>query len=222
MITTLAQVLPLNIASIISPCLFAAALIILSGRKDPVLRAFLLFLGTLSLSLVTVTIGALLGNPSPEKHHEILIAIAINFFLGALFLFFAIRVHFTKERRINKRKLEQRKYWHIFIFGILINVTNLDAVVLSLAAAKEAFEAPAIGETAKLILLAINVAFFTLPIWLPLAFYLVAPKTAIPALEKFNIYLEKYGQIIMFIVFLVMGCWFFYQGIDLVINRWPW
>jgi len=212
----LAQVIPLNLAATLSPGLFAAALFLLGSKKNPVLRAFVLLLGSILVALVIVIIGAILGNPDPDETSEKIFAILLNCLLGVLFIFFAFRTILAKDRKIDLNKLNQPKYWYIFIFGVIVNATNLDAVFLSLTAAKEVADSPDISILSKVALLIINMLFFTLPIWLPIVFYLISPKTAMPILQKFNKTLIKYGKYIIFVVFLVMGSWLFYEGIRLI------
>lgn len=213
MLEVLAQVLPMNLASILSPGLFAASLFLL-GTKKPRSNTLILLLGSVAVALGVVVIGALLGDPHPDEENEKLLAVILDFLIGSVFIFLAFKILFFKEKSKNLRLLTDIKYWQIFIFGIVINATNFDAVLLSLAAAKEVADSPDIGTSSKGLLLVVNMLFFTLPIWLPLVFYLVAPKIAMPLLKKVNKYVIKYSKYIISAVFLVLGGWLLYEGIS--------
>ncbi len=212
MLEVLAQVLPMNLAAILSPGLFAAALFLL-GTKKPRLNTLVLLLGSVAVALGVVATGALLGDPHPDEGGEKLFAVIIDFLFGGIFIFLAFKILFFKEKNKKLRLLSDVKYWQIFIFGVVVNATNFDAVLLSLAAAKEVADSPDISNISKGILYIVNMLFFTLPIWLPLVFYLVAPKVAMPLMKKVNKYVIKYSKYIIGAVFLVLGGWLLYEGI---------
>src|SRR4030066_421520 len=70
-------------------------------------------------------------------------------------------------------------------FGILIAATNFDALFLCFAAAREVGEA-GINDFSKIILVIVNLIFYTLPLTLPLFIYLIMPDLAQRMLTKFN------------------------------------
>jgi len=85
-------------------------------------------------------------------------------------------------------------------------------VFLSFAAAKEVGDA-VINYFDKIMLLAVNVLFFVLPIVLPLALYLIFPKFAGRILEKINRVVLKYNRYILFLMFVIFGIYFLSKGL---------
>ena len=214
MAEVLLQVLPLNIASALSPALFAMSIFLLGSKEKPKLKVLTLLAGSVLVGIAAVIIGLLLGNPDPDEQSEKIIAAVINIILGCALLFFAVRIITAKEGRFDIRKISDPKYWHLFIAGIIVNATNFDAVIISMTAAKEAYESPDIDIIEKLLLLAVNILFFTLPIWLPLVFYMIAPKSAKPVLDKMNGIVVKYGKYLVLLILVIIGGILLYEGIS--------
>ncbi|MBU0731352.1 GAP family protein [Patescibacteria group bacterium] len=213
----LIKVIPLNLAATLSPGLLAATLFLLGSKLKPKGQALALLLGALLVGVLVVMLGIFLGNPHPESHTEKMVAAIINIVLGAAFLVFAIRGLVSKEKKIKFKTGDKPKYLALFLIGIAVNATNFDAVFLSLTAAKEATDSPDISDLAKMFFYCLNVFFFTLPIWLPIGFFLVAPKVAAPLLSKLNKIVIKYSKYIISIIFLIMGIWLLYSGIKFLI-----
>ena len=214
MLEELLQVLPLNIASTLSPGLFAMSIFVLGSEKKPKLKTLALLAGSVFVGIAVVIIGSIIGNPDPDEQSEKIIAAIINIILGGALIFLGVRMMIAKEGKINLKKYTDPKYWQLFIAGIVVNATNFDAVIISMTAAKEVYESQVIEDIGKAILLIVNVLFFTLPIWLPLLLYIIAPKAAKPVLDKMNRVLLKYGKYIVLLILVIIGGVLLYKGIS--------
>lgn len=214
MLSLLIKVIPLDLASTLSPGIFALAVVILGGKWHSKARTSALFLGVLIVGIAVTVLGFSLGKNVAGNIGGTLSSAIVDLILGAVFIVFGIKSLFSKEREIKQPQTDPG--YQIFkwlIIGIIISATNLDAVFLNFAAAKEVGGSIGIREITKVILLAVNVFFFTLPVTLPLFFYFIAPKTAKNILENINHFVLKYNKTIMFILFMIFGVLLTYRGL---------
>jgi len=138
----------------------------------------------------------------------------VDLCFALLFTYFGIKSFLHKDKDNTKKFShdESRKLFLWLGIGFLISITNFDAVIFDITAAKEIGQA-AIDDGKKLILYIAESLFFNMPIVLPLVVYLIAPKTATKILDPLNNFLTKYGRFIVGFIFLGFGIYLGYKGI---------
>ena len=212
MISLLAKVIPLGFASALSPGILALVVYFL-GNKNAKSKIQAMFFSALLVIAIVITLGLLAGTSTPRADGQSLVEAIIDLSFGALFIYFALKNLLRKERSIKEsEEKEGSQFMKWFLIGLLINATNFDAVFLAFTSAKE------IGSTAvstfdKIIAIIINIFFFTSPVTLPVAIYLIIPKTAKTILDKLNKFLMRYSRYIVFAMFAIFGLIFLYRGI---------
>lgn len=209
MLALLFKIIPLEIGVLIgSPMILVLTLFLLGSTHK--IRSVVFFLGNLLIAITVSVLGLSLGNNFQENLQPTTLRSALDLVFGIFFLIFSIKVLFSKDKPILNEG-ESPKLFRWFLVGFLISLTNFDSVLLSLAAGKLIGEAPASYIT-KIILIIINILFFTLPIGLPIILYICMPKIARPFLEKINQLVLKYNRYILSIMFLAFGIYFIYKG----------
>ncbi len=213
MFSVLIKIIPLDLAATLSPGILALVLVILASKNHSKAHAISLFLGSLLVGIGITFIGFSLGNSLNEELKPSLIQSVVDLILGLGLILYGLKVFFSKERKINlsdgKQELKILKW---FGLGFIISATNFDALFLSFTAAKEVGTAD-IYDLTKIILLIVNLIFFTLPITLPVLLKTLFPKLAKPILEKIDQFVLRYGKYIVFGMFLIFGIVLLYQGI---------
>lgn len=212
MFQLLVKIIPLDLAATLSPGILALALVLLGSQFRPRLRVFALFLGTLITAIILAFIGLGLGQAAPSEIHPTALSAIIDLILGTFFIFFGIRTLVSKERKVHSEENQKPQLVKWFIIGLIISITNFDAVFLLLAASKEVGGSE-INQISKIILLLVNILFFTLPSLLPLVLYLIVPGFANRVLTKVNQFVLKYSKYLVFILFVVFGIYFLYRGL---------
>lgn len=213
MTSILIKIIPLDLAATLSPGILALSVILLGSKAHPKIRTFSLLVGTLVVAIVIAILGLTLSAATPESVKPTLISAVIDLVLGLVFVYFGIKQLASKDKNIKENDSDQGyQVFKWLIVGFLIAATNFDAVLLSLAAAKEVGDA-AISSFQKWILLIINIGFFVLPTSLPFTLYLIFPRFAGKILGKLNDFLIKYSKYILFIMFLVFGLYFIYRSL---------
>lgn len=216
MFEVLIKIIPLDLAATLSPGILALALVLLGSHFHPRLRTFSLFLGTLVVGVALALIGFSLGQVAPSEVKQTLFSAIIDLLLGGIFIFLGIRAVTAKERMIASQEAQRPQIIKWILIGLIIAATNFDAVFLSLAAAKEV-GGSGIDELNKIILLVVNILFFTLPITLPLIFYLILPEFAGRVLGRANQAVLRYSKYIIFVLFVIFGLYFIYRGLKFFI-----
>lgn len=217
MFSLLIKIISLDFGAIVgSPMILALALLLLGSKNHPKVRTFAFFFGNLIVAVAVTIFGFTLGSSVPESAKPTIISAVIDIILGLFFIIFGIKILFSKDRKVKEKEESGYKIVRWFLIGLLISATNFDTVLLSLAAAKEVGQS-AINDINKIIILLINILFFTAPIGLPLVLYLMIPKLARPILEKINQVVFKYSRYILFLMFVIFGVYFCYKGIKFFI-----
>lgn len=211
MITTLLTILPLNLASALSPGILSLTLFLLGAKEHKRSRILALLIGSLVAGIIAIILGFTLSGlaDSPGQNRSEAI---FDIVLGAFFLIFAIKVIISKERIKQHDKAQSPGFGKWLVIGFIISITNFDAVFLSLTAARETADAEITGFY-KLIFVLINLFFFTLPITLPLLITLIAPATSTKVLNKLNGFMLRYSRYIIFAMFATFGIYLLWQGL---------
>lgn len=214
MLELLLKIIPLDLAATLSPGILALAVILLSGKIHPVIRTISFFIGTLIVAVAIALIGFYLGKSVPVDVKQSLLSAVVDLVLGILFILFALKTFFNKDRQISaKTNNQSAQVLKWMAVGFVVSATNFDALFLSLTAAKEVGGTTAIGDINKFILLIVNIFFFTLPILLPLAIYLLLPDLAGRILARINHFVLKYSRNLVVVLFLIFGIVLIIRGI---------
>jgi len=213
MYATLLKVIPLDFAATLSPVIFALALFLLGSKNRPKTRTFYFFLGSLIAGGSITWLGAQFGGILTLGAAQTKASSVVDLVIGLACFGFGIGALLLPEMKnsgVTKMKGKWLLVW--LVVGFVMNITNLDAVFLIFTAAREV-GAAAITEAQQLILLSINVIFYTLPVLLPLLVYLIIPQTAGRALGSMDKFMVKYSKYIMFALFLTFGIYFLWRGL---------
>lgn len=214
MLQLLAKIIPLDLAATLSPGILALALLAL-GTKNGQIKKLLAFLaGILLVGIIITCLGFSLGQTSNNGAVENFGEAIVDLFLALIFIVWGIKIIVTKEksRRLSAQENIKHPILRWFLIGLIIAGTNFDADLLILAAAKEVGDA-LVNSFEKWLALGINLFFFTLPVTLPLAVYLLFPRAAEPALAKMNLFVLKYSRYIIFVLFMIFGLYLLVRGL---------
>jgi len=214
MLATLAKIIPLDLAATLSPGIFAVAIILLGNKFHPKIKVLSFLFGTLIVGIAIALAGFFLGQATPTDSKSNLATAIVDLALAIIFIILAIKVVYSKERHLKTQEDSGYQIIKWLILGFIISATNFDALFLSFTAAKEVGGTGDIGSLAKMILLVVNLFFFSLPITLPLFLYLVFPNLAVKILEKINLFVLKYSRYILAGLFLIFGFLLLWRGIN--------
>jgi len=212
MLSLLVKVIPLNMASALSPGILAVSVLLLGGKRQPVLRSLAFFLGTLVVGVIAVSAGFFLGQALSTGMKQGAASSVIDLILGVIFIVFGFKLFFARE--INPSLKEYRhQLLTLFAGGLILSGTNFDALFLSFAAAKEVGGTPDIQMISRICLLVLNLIFFTLPVLLPLLAFIYFPRYAAGFFKKINQYALKYSRFMLSVLFIVFGVVLVLRGI---------
>jgi threonine/homoserine/homoserine lactone efflux protein len=214
MFSTLAKIIPLDLAVVLgSPGILAVVIIVLGSRNHPKAHVLSFLLGAFFTGIGITILGFVLGNSVHTEVKQTLTASIIDIVLGLFLVIYGLKIFFSPERKASPRKEEDAlKIFKWFGIGLIVTVTNFDSLFLSFTASKEVGGAD-IHTLAKWILLIINLFFFVLPITTPLFLKLIFPKIAEPILAKINGFMVKYSRYIVFVMFIIFGIYLLYRGL---------
>lgn len=210
----LIKIFPLQLATTLSPGIFALTLVLFAQKKYAVGRVLALFLGSILVALLLGFLGLQTGQNIHAISSHGQTAIIFDFILAILFLYFGIRglIKPDQERKAITTENPTRQLGKWFIVGFVISITNFDAVLLNFGAAKEIGTSSIILPD-KILLLFMGIIFFVLPILIPLIFYLLLPSAAQKILTPINKFLIKYGRFLVSTIFIIFAIYLIYKGL---------
>ena len=211
MLHTILRTLPLEIASALSPGILAFSLIILSGNIQPKLKCLIFFAGNLVIAVLIAVLGLTAGGSIISAKNPSLISSIVDLVIATLFFFYGIYTLLKVEKPTRINEESNSLYIKLFLIGILISITNFDAVILYFTATKE-IGISSLNSINKVIAVAIGGFFFLSPVAVPLIFYLIAPKFARKILEPVDRFTKKYARYIIGIIFVVFAIYFYIKG----------
>lgn len=214
MIDTLIKIMPLLIASTMSPGILALSIVLLSKEKFGKSQTLALLVGSILTSIIIITIGLILGQKIQDPLGKSIIDNIFEILFAIIFLYFGLKNLLYKENNKTQKitQNETKKLFLWFGIGFAVSITNFDAVIFDITAAKEIGQA-LISNFQKIILLIIEAFFFNLPIIFPFLLYIIMPKTAQKILNPLNIFLNKYGRLIVGTIFIGFAIYLFYKGL---------
>ena len=209
----LAKVMPLFIASTLSPGIFALA-IYLIGEKKGASRLVMFFLGSLVVALIIGIVGLYFSsslNSTPSNNDNYL----ADLIFGIVFIIFGITNYFHHDGKQHFSNNKQNTWWKWLTLGIVVSATNFDALLLNFTAVKEIGDATNIDQAEKIILIIVGILFFTAPILIPVIFKIIAPNTSQTILEPANNFIKKNSNLIVAIIFISFGIYLLSKGIKI-------
>ncbi|MBN2477885.1 GAP family protein [Candidatus Micrarchaeota archaeon] len=214
MLDLLLKITALGIGSTVSPVIFGITISLLAENKYPRQRTLAFLCGSIVVAVLLAILGSLFGNVplilGSEFSKQMLY---LDIFLGLLFIFFGIYPLILKKRKqhlkIKKEKTSPALIkW--FSISFIVNITNFDAVLLYLTEVREIFQS-SFSLFDEISLSIFGGLFFILPVLLPFIAYLLMGKNAKKFLNPFGNLMEKYGQILATVIFLLFGFYFIWR-----------
>lgn len=218
MLVEIAKIFGLGVVAAINPLVFTMTLMFLGKPERPRTRVAAFLLGGLGIGLVVAVSGFFLGQATLDKAVPERIALIIDIIIGAVFIVLGVRAWLTSEPRFKVSDEAPRNLWRrLIIVGVLANLITFDDLIVVFAATRitGSLEAPGLD---KVVLFVITLLFFLAPIYLPLLLTIIFPRAAKNVLPRINVFLEKYGQKLIAVIFLLMGIIFLYDGIKILFN----
>lgn len=218
MLVEIAKIFGLGVVAAINPLVFTMTLVFLGKPERPRTRTAAFLLGGLGLGLVVSGVGFFLGQATLDKVVPELITLLIDIIIGAVFIVLGVRAWFAAEPRFKISDEAPQHLWRrLIVVGILVNLITFDDLIVVFAAARitGSLEAPGLD---KVVLFVITLLFFLAPIYLPLLLTIIFPRASKNVLPRINVFLEKFGQKLIAVIFLLMGIIFIYDGIKVLLS----
>ncbi len=207
-------VLPLAVASAISPASLAVSLAILGGKNHPRLKAFAYLLGAALVALGVTILGlSLAGSAALDAHSHAVIDIVLGSLLAMLGVV-ALAVKPSKSREAFSTTDSQSELGQVArcgVIGLLAMGLNVSSLVPFLAAVRDVGRAAA-SFAVKGAALGVTWMLLLAPMILPLVIYLIAPKTAAKVLNPISAAATKYGRFLLAAICLILGVVFVWKG----------
>lgn len=219
----LIQIIPLAWAAAVSPFVLSIFLVMVSLPDDPRLSAVSFYLGAITVLLITVFIGILLGQSlqTTGNGNPSIIA-SIDLFLGAILILIGIRNIFSKGReksgvikkyvKVDPSANTFGKFIRYFLIGFLAFLINFSTAIFVLAAGRDIGLAKAglLPDFWAILVLAIITLVI---IEVPLLFFFLLPKTAERAIQPLHQWIENNGNYLTAAFLLVIGALIIYNGL---------
>jgi hypothetical protein len=212
----LTTVLPLALASAISPAALAVSLAMLGAKDYPRLKAFAYLVGGAVVALAVIVLGLLLAG-STRPWPDAVIHERIDAVLGCLLIAIGALALVIKSGNrpaglggLNSGSV-LRQLATCGGIGLLAMGLNVSSLVPFFAAVRDVGRA-AVGFEVKGAALTVATALLLAPMILPLAMYLIAPKAAAGILRPISTAATKYGRFLVAAICLVVGAVFVWRG----------
>lgn len=205
MLSLLAKVLSLDLASLFSPVMLAISILLMSSKFHPLKKTLIFILGNIIIGIGIITLGYFAGETITDKPEPTLISSLFDLFLGLLLLIYALKTYLGRNKEKPKKVgQENPRFFKLLLTGILVGLSNIDGLILSFTNAKTVSEAN-VNLIFTLTLLTSMVFFVTLPATLPVILYCFFPKKSQSVLSGIHEFLIKYGPYIVSAVFFAFA-----------------
>jgi len=195
----------------------------MSLTDNPKLAGLSFYFGAITVLLVTVFIGILLGNGLSSTGHSDPATIAsIDLFLGAILVLLGVRNLFSKGGESGGSALFKylnvestvsnlSKFSRFFTVGLLTFLINFSTAIFVLAASRQIGLAKA-GLFTDIISILVLTIITLAVIEVPLLFFLFLPETAAKATKPMNRWINKNGSYLIAGFLLAIGILVMYNG----------
>jgi threonine/homoserine/homoserine lactone efflux protein len=208
MLTLLLKVLALGVASAMSPGILAISLGLAFGKEQSSKKITAFFLGG-AVALALVILGAWALDEGMKYFN---LSSQQDLLFGGILIAFGLFSLSSWNRKPSGSRVGKGSgslKW--FLIGLIGNITNLDAVALEFTSAKQVF-ASDVSPIPFFILLGLGGFFYLSPILIPM-FYSRAKGSKPALLQKAGVAMDKYGNVVIGILFLLFGAYFIWQGL---------
>ncbi|MFA5077705.1 MAG: GAP family protein [Candidatus Micrarchaeia archaeon] len=211
MLELLLKIIPLGIASTLSPGILAVVIAILSSKEKAVEKAVFFAAGSAVAALLIVGFGLFAGG-APTDGKTAPISSSADLVLGALLVLFGIAsLRHGQERDGIQRRNKGAGPLRWFSIAFILNITNFDAVLLLFTAVHQVAQA-GVGKIYEMALVSVSSLFFLLPALAPLGMYVLFPGRMKQVLEPVRAKLLKYGGALCAAIFLAFGIYLLLKG----------
>jgi threonine/homoserine/homoserine lactone efflux protein len=219
----LITIIPLAWAAAVSPFVLSIFLVMVSLTEDPRLSAFSFYLGAISVLLITVFIGILLGQSLENTGNGNPAVIgSIDLFLGAILILIGIRNIFSKGRersgvimkyvKVDPQASTISKFIRFFLIGLLAFLINFSTAIFVLAAGREIGLAKA-GLLPDFWAILVLTIITLVIIEIPLLFFFLLPKTAEKTIQPMHRWIDNNGNYLTAAFLLFIGALIIYNGL---------
>ncbi len=224
-LSLLIRIAPFAIASAFSGSLFAATIIILTGKSDSKARALWFSLGIATANIFVIILSYFLTNlifSAVENTPETVSAV-IDIVLGALLVFVAVKIALSKPKKKPEKKHQiseeetSAQLGRYFLIGFVAMITNLTSIPLVMVVVKETVDSN-VEIFGQILVLLFTLLMVMMPVLIPWLFYSVSPAYAAKILEPVNGVIVKYGKRVSLVAFFILGGFLILRGtIELIL-----
>lgn len=214
--------LPLALGGAVSPTLLAVTVLTLSGRVAPRLRTLCFLAGCLVvLAGVTAVVlpasaKAAASTSHPPSTVSAVVDLVFAAVLAALGVRAVVRRHAVTSASGGPERTGVRPAFHVGL-GITMMATNLSTLALYIPAVKDIGEAQVVA-AAKAFTLALVVFIVMLPVTLPLALTLTAPRSSDAILRKVNEWVHGHSRQMTIVLCFGFAAYLLWRGLDVLLS----
>ncbi len=216
------QIIPYALGAAVSPVVLTGVILIFSLTKKPKLPLFAFYLGSVTLLLLVVVFGILIGlgvvSTGSNTHAT---KMSIDLVIGAIIIILGFRSFIIRDQDNEGGIFKYMKpsedagtlsiFSKFYLVGFLLFLFNSSTDVLVLAAGKEmglAYTGPLAVVAATIILTIITL----LVVEIPIALYLIMPDRFQETLKPLNEWIAKNGHYISGLILLILGGYLLIKG----------
>lgn len=207
-----AKVIPLALIAAISPTVFLATVVILSGRRS-LPRAWTFVAGVATAALAVAIAGfVLLGKVVVGRNSEL--SGVIDLVVGILLLAGAAVTALRRAKTTAERPQPQGsvRYGELYLAGVGLMATNFSSIMPLLVVTKD-IAAAHVAAWGKAALFVAVVLIVLLPALLPVLLTVTLPNRAAGLLDRLHKFLERWGKWVVVAVFGVISAYLVIHGI---------
>lgn len=215
----LAIVIPLALGAAISPTLFALEVLILSGRRHPVARAWALAVGAAAILIVFSVLGlTLLRNLHPGHRNHSPADASIELAAGALLLLLAARSLYKRKTAAeshNDRTQGRLADTPTILFagvGALGMLVNFSTLLLFLPAL-HVISRSSVSLAGKGAVWLILVVITLMPVLIPVTLVVLLGRRASPLLDHLNTFVANHSRQITIAIEVIFAAVLIWKGI---------
>ena len=204
MTSLLAKVLPLAAGAAVSPTVFAAVVLVLSGAVRPLARAGGLAVGA-AVPLVVLAAVGLIGFRHAGAGDQLRISPVVDLVFGVLLLLLAVRAWRRPAGGGHPSRLLSAGPAVCVLLGVGLMLTNFSTLALFVPLVKEVAIASSVGLAAQLAVLAASLVIALVAVWLPLLLYALSPERSRALLGTVSAATRRHSRAVGVGICLVFG-----------------
>ncbi len=214
MLDLLAQILPLTLAAASNPAVVAIVVLSLTSTDRPLVRAGAFVAGFAAVLVALGVAGLIFFSRSRETFGPGGGLFAwVDLVVGVGLLVFAVVTYLRRGQAASQsRLLERVSPGAYFAVGAIFMITNASALVAYGPLLREIAIAD-VSRFERALALALADLVIVLPIAAPVLIYLLAPRSAGRVLAAIRRGLDRYGWIVVMVVFGAIGTYMLIRGI---------